>query len=149
MANLRIVADGAHRCEHLGIWLLRAGYTALGCVWVAVFLWRGQQFDVWLIAPNATPSGIAPPFTSRWQRLFLSAICVLGAAVCAVGVYLWRLARGVGKPVSFLFCSACLCWRRWRFGKFNFGEKHSHSRNAPTIRIDQVSTRAVTQGQLT
>lgn len=74
-----------------GIWLLRAGYAALGCVWVGVFLWRAQQFGVWLIAPCMAPSGITPSFTSRWQRLLLSMICILGAAVCAVGVYLWRL----------------------------------------------------------
>ena len=75
----------------LGIWLLRAGYTALGCVWVGVFLWRGQQFSVWLIAPSSAPSGTTPPLTSRWQRLLLSIVCLLGAAVCGVGVYVWRL----------------------------------------------------------
>jgi len=30
-----------------GIWLLRAGIIILGCVWIGVFLWRGQQFAVW------------------------------------------------------------------------------------------------------
>jgi hypothetical protein len=75
----------------LGIWLLRAGYTALGCIWVGVFLWRSQQFTVWLVAPSTAPSDITPPLTSWWQRLLLSIVCILGAAVCAVGVYLWRL----------------------------------------------------------
>lgn len=75
----------------LGVWLLSAGYTTLGCVWVGVFLWRGQQFSVWLIAPSSAPSDTTPPLTSRWQRLLLSIVCVIGAAVCAGGVYLSRL----------------------------------------------------------
>lgn len=75
----------------LGVWLLSADYTTLGCLWVGVFLWRGQQFSVWLIAPSSTPSDTTPLLTSRWQRLPLSIVCILGAAVCAVGVYLWRL----------------------------------------------------------
>jgi len=29
--------------------------------------------------------------TSKWEWPFLSVICLLGAAVCAVEVYLWRL----------------------------------------------------------
>jgi len=74
-----------------GIWLLRASYITLGCVWVAVFLWRGQQFAVWFIAPGKAPSGVTAPLTSKRQRLLLSIICLLGAAVCAVGIYLWRL----------------------------------------------------------
>jgi hypothetical protein len=74
----------------LGIWLLRSGFITLGCVWVGIFLWRGQQFAVWLIAPIRAPSDVAPPLTSKWQRLLLSIICLLGAAICALGVYLWR-----------------------------------------------------------
>jgi hypothetical protein len=74
-----------------GIWLLRAGFISLGCVWIAVFLWRAQQFAVWFIAPVRVPSDVTPTLTSRWQRLLLSIICLLAAAVCAVGVYLWRL----------------------------------------------------------
>ena len=74
-----------------GIWLLRAGFITLGCVWIGVFLWRGQQFTVWFIAPGKAPSDATPQLTSRWQRLLLSIVCLLGAAVCAVGVYLWRL----------------------------------------------------------
>jgi hypothetical protein len=74
-----------------GIWLLRAGFITLGCVWIGVFLWRGQQFAVWLIAPVKAPSDVTLPLTSIWQRLLLSVICLLGAAICAVGVYLWRL----------------------------------------------------------
>jgi hypothetical protein len=74
-----------------GIWLLRAGFITLGCVWIGVFLWRGQQFTVWFIAPRKAPSDVTPPLTSRWQRLLLSIVCLLGAAVCGVGVYLYRL----------------------------------------------------------
>jgi hypothetical protein len=74
-----------------GIWLLRVSFIALGCVWIGVFLWRGQQFAVWFIAPARGPSDVTPPLTSRWQRLLLSIVCLLGAAVCAVGIYLWRL----------------------------------------------------------
>jgi hypothetical protein len=29
-----------------GIWLFRAGFTILGCAYIGVFLWRGQQFAV-------------------------------------------------------------------------------------------------------
>ena len=74
-----------------GIWLFRAGFTILGCLYVGVFLWRGQQFAVWFIAPARAPSDVTPPLTSWWQRLLLSIVCLLGAAVCAIGVYLWRL----------------------------------------------------------
>jgi hypothetical protein len=75
----------------LGIWLFRKGFTVLGCVYMGVFLWRGQQFAVWLIAPRMAPSDVTPPLSSRWQRFLLSLVCLLGAAVCAVGIYLWRL----------------------------------------------------------
>lgn len=74
-----------------GIWLLRAGFNTLGCVCICVFLWRGHQFAVWFIAPRLAPSDVSHPFTSWWQRLLLSIVCLLGAAVCAIGVYLWRL----------------------------------------------------------
>jgi hypothetical protein len=75
----------------LGIWLFRAGFTLLGSVYIGVFLWRGQQFAVWLIAPGKTASQVTPPLSSLWQRLLLSIACLLGAVVCAVGVCLWRL----------------------------------------------------------
>jgi hypothetical protein len=74
-----------------GIWLLRAGFVTLGCAWIGVFLWRGQQFTAWFIAPVKAPSDVTLPLSSWWQRLLLSIVCLLGAAVCAVGVYLWRL----------------------------------------------------------
>ena len=74
-----------------GIWLLRMGFVALGCLWIAVFVWRAQQFAVWFMAPLKAPSDVTPALISRGQRLLLSVICVLGAAVCAVGVYLWRM----------------------------------------------------------
>ena len=75
----------------LGVWLLRAGFVLLGCVGIAVFLWRGQQFATWLAVPRMAPSGVTPPLNSWWQRFLLSIVCLLGAAVCAVGIYLWRL----------------------------------------------------------
>jgi lipopolysaccharide export LptBFGC system permease protein LptF len=28
-----------------GIWLFRAGFTTLGCVYIGVFLWRGQHLQ--------------------------------------------------------------------------------------------------------
>jgi hypothetical protein len=74
-----------------GIWLFRAGFVTLGCVWIGVFLWRGQQFAVWFAAPDTAPSDVASPLTSTWQRMLLSIICFLAAAVCALGIYLWRL----------------------------------------------------------
>ena len=74
-----------------GVWLLREGFATLGCIWIGLFIWRGQQFAVWFSAPAKAPSDVAPSLTSRWQRLLLSIVCLLGAAVCAVGVYLWRL----------------------------------------------------------
>jgi hypothetical protein len=74
-----------------GIWLFRAGFTILGCVYIGVFLWRGQQFAIWLIAPERAPSEVTLPLSSWQQRLLLSIVCLLGASVCAVGVYLWRM----------------------------------------------------------
>jgi hypothetical protein len=74
-----------------GIWLLRAGFLAPGCLWIGVFLLQGQRFVVWFLAPVKAPTGVTPPLASKWQRLLLSIICLLGAAVCAVGIYLWRL----------------------------------------------------------
>jgi hypothetical protein len=74
-----------------GIWLLRAGFVSIGCFWIGVFLWRGQQFAVWLLAPVKAPSDVTLPLSSWWQRLLLSIVCLLGAAVCAIGLYLWHL----------------------------------------------------------
>jgi hypothetical protein len=74
-----------------GFWLFRAGFAVLGCVYIGVFLWRGQQFAVWFIAPARAPSGVTLPLASWWPRLLPSIVCLLGAAVCAVGVYLWQL----------------------------------------------------------
>lgn len=73
-----------------GIWLFRVGFISLGCFWIGVFLWRGQQFLVWLAVPAKAPSEVILRFTSIWQRLLLSIICLLGAAICALGVYLWH-----------------------------------------------------------
>jgi hypothetical protein len=46
-----------------GIWLFRAGFTILGCVYMGVFLWRGQQFAVWFIAPGRAPSDVTLPLS--------------------------------------------------------------------------------------
>lgn len=73
-----------------GIWLFRKDFTLIGCLWIGVFLWRGQQFAVWFVAPLRAPSNVTTPLNSRLQRLLLSMVCLLGAAVCAVGVYLIR-----------------------------------------------------------
>lgn len=74
-----------------GIWLLRAGFVTLGCFWIGVFLWRAQQSAVWFFVRVRAPSDVTPPLTSTWQRLLLSIVCLLGAAICALGVYLWHL----------------------------------------------------------
>jgi len=74
----------------LGIWLFRAGFPVLGCVYVGVFLWRGQQFALRLVAPGVAPTDVTLPMSSG-QRFLLSIICLFGAAFCAIGVYLWRL----------------------------------------------------------
>ena len=74
-----------------GIWLFGAGFAILGCAYTVLFLWRGQQFAIWFFVPSRAPSDVTPPLSSWWQRLLLSIVCLLGAAVCAVGVYLWRL----------------------------------------------------------
>ena len=71
-----------------GIWLVRREFVTLGCVWVAVFVWRAQQFTVWFLSPVKAPSDTTAPLTSKWQRLLLSIVGLLGAAVCGVGVYL-------------------------------------------------------------
>ena len=90
MANLGLDSDGGRRYR---FWNL-APPCRLPCDWLSLgccFLWRGQQFVVWFLAPVNAPSGVTSPLTSTWQRLLLSVVCLLGAAVCAVGIYLWRL----------------------------------------------------------
>src|SRR5258708_2153833 len=96
-----------------GIWLLRAGFITLGCVWIGLFLWRGQQFAVWFIAPVRAPSDVTPPLTSTWQRLLLSIICLLGAAICAVGVYLWRFLPEQRQAGLVFFFSWLLFLSPW------------------------------------
>jgi multisubunit Na+/H+ antiporter MnhG subunit len=73
-----------------GVWLSRAGFIALGCLFIGVFL-CGAPFASWFIAPSSVPSSITPSMSSWWQRLLLLIACLLGAAVCGVGVYLWRV----------------------------------------------------------
>jgi len=74
-----------------GIWLVRRDFVTLGALWIGVFLWRGQRFTVWFIAPIKAPSDVTPPLASKWQRFLLSILCFIAAAVCGVGVYLSRL----------------------------------------------------------
>jgi hypothetical protein len=74
-----------------GIWLFQLGFATLGCVYIGIFLWRGQQFAVWFVAPAKAPPDVTPALTSRWQRVLLSIVCLLGSSVCAVGIYLWHL----------------------------------------------------------
>jgi hypothetical protein len=71
-----------------GIWLLRAGFVVIGSAFVGIFLWRAQQFVVWLIVPASAPSQATPPLSSPRQKILLSIICLLGAAVCVIGLYL-------------------------------------------------------------
>jgi hypothetical protein len=75
----------------VGMWLLTRGFVGLGCLWIGVFIWRAQQFIVWFISPIKAPADDAPLVTRKWERLLLSIVCLLGAGVCAVGVYLCRL----------------------------------------------------------
>src|SRR5579863_5298379 len=76
----------------LGVWLVRRGFVHLGCLFIAVFIWRAQEFLVWFITPSkALDDYYTPPLTSRWQRVLLSVVCLIAGIVCAVGVYLWRL----------------------------------------------------------
>src|SRR6267142_7038973 len=74
----------------LGVWLFRAGFVLLGSVYIGLFLWRGQLFAIWLIGPGTVPSDVTPPLNFWWQRLLLSIVSLLGAVVCAIGVYLWQ-----------------------------------------------------------
>ena len=73
----------------LGIWLFRAGEILLGCIEIGLWLWMAQRFAIFLIVPGAVPSNVALPVRSLWQRILLAIVCLLGAAICAVGVYLW------------------------------------------------------------
>ena len=75
----------------LGIWLAWAGSTVLGSVFIGLFLWLAQQSALWLVAPGSAPSDVTLGMTSSWQRLLLSIICLIGAAVCGLGIYLWSL----------------------------------------------------------
>jgi|SRR5215469_13430607 len=71
-----------------GVWLLRAGFVFLGCGFIGVFLWRALQSAVWLVAPGRAPSNVTPRLNARWQHFLLTVVCLLGAGVCAVGLYL-------------------------------------------------------------
>jgi hypothetical protein len=73
----------------LGAWLFHAGLVRLGCAWIGLFLWRLQQFAGWFVAPQTAPSDASQPINSKWQRFLLSSICLLGAGICGLGVYLW------------------------------------------------------------
>ena len=73
-----------------GIWLCWADFPLIGSLWLGVFLWRAQQLAVGLVGP-ANPPDVAHTLSSRRERLILWVICLLGMAVCAVGIYLWRL----------------------------------------------------------
>jgi len=71
-----------------GIWLVRRQFVTLGSVWIGVFVWRAQQFAVWFLSPIKAPSDTTAPLTSKWQRLLLLIVGLLGATVCGAGVYL-------------------------------------------------------------
>jgi len=71
-----------------GIWLVRREFVTLGSLWIGVFVWRAQQFTVWFLSPVKAPPDTTGPLTSKWQRLLLSIVGLLGAGVCGVGVYL-------------------------------------------------------------
>ncbi len=75
----------------LGIWLTVAGFPLLGSLFIAVFLWRAQQFSLWLVVPTAVPRDVPGPMNGRWQRALLSIIVLLGAVICGVGVYLCQM----------------------------------------------------------
>ena len=73
-----------------GIWLCWADFPLIGSLWLGLFLWWARQLAVGLVAPRRIPIDIAPTLSSRSERLLLWVICLLGMAVCAVGIYLWR-----------------------------------------------------------
>ena len=73
-----------------GIWLCWAGFPLMGSLCLGVFLWRAQQFALWLVVPRMIPSDTTPTLGSCWEHLLLLVICLLGTAVCAVGAYIWR-----------------------------------------------------------
>jgi uncharacterized integral membrane protein len=74
-----------------GIWLCWADFPFIGSLWLGVFLWWARQLAVGLVASRKISTDIAPPLSSWLDRLLLWVICLLGMAVCAVGVYVWRL----------------------------------------------------------
>ncbi|MGD0761524.1 MAG: hypothetical protein ABR921_21715 [Candidatus Sulfotelmatobacter sp.] len=74
----------------LGIWLVRGGFAILGCLLMGVFLWRAQQFVGWILVPGIVPPDATLRLESRGQRVLLALASLLGAALCALGVYLWR-----------------------------------------------------------
>jgi di/tricarboxylate transporter len=90
MANLGVNDNGARRCW---FWNLappkrfRLSWLYLDrCISLA---WTAVRSLVYCSVQGSVRCHIS--LTSTWQRLLLSVICLLGAAVCAVGVYLWRL----------------------------------------------------------
>ncbi len=89
-----------------GIWLLRAGFILIGCLFIGLFLWRGQQFVIWFIVPSRAPSDVTPSLNSPGQKLVLSVVCLLAppcvpwVCTCVFGY------PTTGKPVLYLFFSA-------------------------------------------
>lgn len=75
-----------------GIWLFRAHFILLGCLYVGVWLWNAQRFALWLMAPSdATVSEVLQPSTGA-QRVILAIICLAAAGISAWGAYWWYVS---------------------------------------------------------
>ena len=76
-----------------GLWLFKAGFVLLGCMYMALWLWNANRFAFWLMLPvDRSVSELPLAASTRAQRVVLAVICLAVACVSAVGVYIWYVS---------------------------------------------------------
>src|SRR5581483_9376217 len=74
-----------------GVWLFRAHFVLLGCLYIGVWLWNAQRFALWLVTPtqSTTPT---PNALGGIQPVILAIVCLAAAGISSWGAYWWYLS---------------------------------------------------------